>query len=336
MDILYIGNAQGFDNADKTYMIPQKLANGFTRNGHNVYMFNDRDYARASNIFHSSKLARKRLNCKIIDVARKFEPDLVVLAHCKHVANETLDEIRTHLKDVRIVYRNVDPLHADANVHDIRMRLPAVDGVFVTTAGKALDRFSNNRSFVAFMPNPVDASIETGRAFGGGGDYDVFFAGGEMRHAHDHRRDTLETLTQRLPDARLNFSYHCLFGKDYIRMLGKSRIGLNLNKTDDYYLYSSDRMAQYLGNGMLVFTAKSCGFQDLFADDEMGFFDNIDDLADKIRFYLDHDDARRRAAAKGWEKAHRIFDTANVTQYIIEKTFQKPFSRDYGWPTESR
>lgn len=339
MDILYIGEAQGFRNAGKAYLIPQKLINGFVRNGHNVYVFNDRDFARASNPFGSSKLGRARLNAKVVEVARDFAPDLIVLGHCKLVENATLDAVRQALPDVRIIYRNVDPLHAGDNVADIDNRLNHVDGVFITTAGQALARFGNARSFVAHMPNPIDPSIETGRAFEQDGAFDLFFAGGALRHQHDQRAAMLDDLTRRLPGLRLGFfgtgaGREQVFGKAYLRLIASSRMGLNINKTDDHYLYASDRLAQYLGNGLLVFTPASSGFQDVFTDDEMVFFTGVEDLADRIAWYHAHDDARRAAAARSWRKAHAIYDTTRVTRYMIEQTFGQPLSQDYGWPTE--
>ena len=339
MDILYIGEAQGFRNAGKAYLIPQKLINGFTRNGHNVYVFNDRDYARASNPFGSSRLGHTKLNAKAIEVARAFEPDLIVLGHCKMVLNETLEAIRRYLPDVRIVYRNVDPLHSRDNVADIDNRLSAVDAVFVTTAGEALRRFHNPRSFVAYMPNPIDASIETGRAFTHDGKYDLFFAGGALRHQQDQRADLLDRLTHELQDLRLGFfgsgaGRAQIFGKAYLRLLAASRMGLNLNKTADYYLYASDRIAQYLGNGLLVCTPASSGFQDVFTADEMVFFEGAEDLIGRLRYYHAHDEARRAAAEKSWRKAHALYDTTRVTRYIVDQAFGRPLSGDYGWPTD--
>ena len=339
MDILYIGEAQGFRNAGKAYLIPQKLINGFTRNGHNVYVFNDRDFARANNAFGSSKLGRTRLNAKVIEVAREFEPDLIVLGHCKLVENATLDAVRGVLPHVKIIYRNVDPLHSKDNVADIRDRLGHVDGVFITTAGEALKQFSNPRSFIAYMPNPIDASIETGRAFEHNCSFDVFFAGGALRHQHDQRADMLDYLQKHLKNLRLGFygtgaGQAQIFGKDYLRRLSDSRMGLSLNKTDDYYLYASDRMAQYLGNGLLVCASRASGFQYIFASDEMIFFDDGADLAAQIRFYADHDEHRKAAAHKSWAKAHKIYDTVRITRYLIEQTFDAPRTVSGDWPLE--
>ena len=336
MKILYVGNAQGFDNAAKYYLIPQKLINGFTRDGHNVYVFNDRDYARPSNVFHSSKFGIKAVNRKMIEICEGFSPDLIVLGHCKHITNDTLATVRARLPAVKIIYRNVDPLHSPKNVADIRSRVGIVDGIFITTAGKALKQFAHEKTFVAYMPNPTDQSIETGRAFEKGGDIDLFFAGSFLRDQHDHRNVMLRRLQSELSDMNVAFfgsglGERKVFGQEYLDTLANSRMSLCLSKTSDYLFYSSDRMAQLLGQGSLVFIDRGPRFDRLFGDDEMVFYDDLDDLIKKIRYFHEHDDERKAIAKKGWEKAHAIYDSMLVASFMVEKTFGLNFSHDYAW-----
>ena len=81
------------------------------------------------------------------------------------VWNKTLETIRGVCPGVKIVYRNVDPLIHVQNVKDIKRRVGAVDGVFVTTAGESLRQFASDAGFVTFMPNPVDSAVDTVRSF---------------------------------------------------------------------------------------------------------------------------------------------------------------------------
>jgi len=338
MKILYVGTAQGFLNADKIYLTPQKLIQGFTRNGHCVYPFNDKEYARYSNIFRSSRRGIPKANRKLIEVCKQLHPDLIVLGHCKHIENETLAEIRQTLPDIKIIYRNVDPLHSKPNVAEIRQRVGHVDGIFITTAGKDLAEFSHEKTFVCHMPNMVDPSVETGRAFEHDGIYDFFFAGSVLRDQYDQRQDVLKLIQEKCSDMRLgiygaNQGQEKLFGHRYLEILANSRMGLCINKTSDYYLYSSGRMTQYMGQGLMIFHDRGARFEDIFAEDEIAFYETPEELVDKILFYHKNDDARRKVAKAGWEKAHRIFNNQTVTKYIIERTFDQKLSQDYVWPT---
>lgn len=340
MNILYLGNAQGFGNSHKFYFTPQKLINGFTRLGHNVYVFNDRDFARYSNIFRSQKFGRKAMNAEILEVCRGFRPELIVLGHCKNVTNETLAEVRRILPGVKMLYRNVDPLNSAQNVQDIRQRVGQVEGIFVTTAGGGLDQFSNDFGGVYFMPNPVDPALERKRAFeNDAADIDFLFLASYLRDQHDHRHITAKFLTENKGDIRLRIggagiNEERVFGAEYYEVLGRAKMGLCMNKTEDYYLYASGRMSQYMASGVLAFIPEGPRFEDILGDDSFVSFTTNEELLEKIRYFLAHEDERKAIARRGYEKVHDYFHVDKVCQFMIERVFDRPLSMDYRWPTD--
>jgi hypothetical protein len=336
--ILYVGASQGFENAAKYYFTPQKLINGFTRLGHNVYMFNERDVARYSNVFRSQSFGRKAMNEKLIADCRSYRPEMIVLGHCKNVTNDTLAEIRTICPGVRIIYRNVDPLHAENNVRDIRQRVGQVEAIFITTAGEALRQFAHPDTKTCFMPNPVDPALETERAYANpDADIDFLFLGSILRDQYDHRQDTLRHLAQN--DAGLKVylgggqgDAGRVFGAAYYALLGRSKMGLCMNKTADYYLYASGRMSQYMGSGMLGFIPEGPRFEDILGDDAFVSYKTDEELIDKIRFYAANDTARIALAERGCTRIHDYFHVDKVCRYMIERAFDRDISQDYRWP----
>ncbi|PCJ98637.1 MAG: hypothetical protein COA45_07940 [Zetaproteobacteria bacterium] len=340
LNILYLGNAQGFLNAAKYYFIPQRLINGFTRLGHNVYVFNDRDYARYSNILRSQRRGKKRMNEKVIEVCRDYQPDLIVLGHCKNITNETLSEIRKAVNGVKILYRNVDPLSSPQNIKDIKQRVGHVDGIFITTAGKDLGQFSNDNGGVYFMPNPVDPALDNRRAFDNQkADIDFLFLASYLRDQHDHRHitaqyllDNKDSLNIQIGGAGIN--EHRVFGIEYFNVLERSKMGLCMNKTNDYYLYASDRMSQYMASGVLSFIPEGPKFEDIFDNDSFITFQTNEELIDKIKYYNQHEDTRIKIAQTGYTKIHDYFHVDKICQYMIEQTFEQPLSQNYNWPTD--
>ena len=339
MNILYLGNAQGFINSAKYYFTPQKLINGFTRLGHNVYVFNDRDYARYSNIFRSQRRGVKQVNAKVIEVCKEFEPELIVLGHCKNITNETLKEVRTVLPDVKIIYRNVDPLSTPANVIEIEQRVGYVEGIFITTAGKELSAFSNDFGGVYFMPNPVDPALERKKAFENDtADIDFLFLASYLRDQHDHRHITAKyllkhqgTLNIHIGGAGINENR--VFGAAYYNLLERAKMGLCMNKTEEYYLYASGRMSQYMASGMLAFIPEGPQFEDVLGDDAFISFKGDEELLDKIKYYSENHAQRIQIARTGYEKIHEYFHVDKVCQFMIECVFDKPLSQEYKWPT---
>ena len=150
----------------------------------------------------------------------------------------------------------------------------------------------------------------------------------------------------RLPEARCSFhgldGQASIFGADFMRALGDARMGLNFSQRfpdvapgpgGPLYLYSSDRIGLYLGNGLLVFSGKPFDLSVLYGDGIVEV-DGPDDFIDKLRFYLDNDAERQRVARIGYELAHSEFNERLVAQYMLERTLGEPMSHDYRWPTE--
>ena len=111
-------------------------------------------------------------------------------------------------------------------------------------------------------------------------------------------------------------------------------MGLNLSRRNDIYLATSDRLMHYLGNGVMVLTDRATGFDDLFTDDEMIFYTDLDDLVSKARHYASDNQARRKIAESGWTKAHDSFNEQLVAKYLMEATFEHAFSENYLWPVD--
>ena len=338
MKILYVGNFSEHLDGERYYDLNRKLCNGFVRLGHLVYQYSDRDIARASTIFHSRKFGVVPSNRRLVTVAHNFRPDLIVIGASDTIWNSTLRRIRTDLKSVRIAYHNVDALFYAANVKKIMRRSEVVDSIFVTTAGDVLKQFIRPWNTVCFMPNCVDASIETNQTFRRTDlDYDLVYAiGGPVYR--DARVPFILAIKDALPQIRFDvrgaLGNDSVFGAAYQTVLDNARMGLNYSRQNDYYLYSSDRMAQYIGNGLLTLIPRSTGFSDIYSDDEVVFFDNLEDITEKILYYTANDDKARKIAENGWRKAHQIFNEKLVARYLIEVTFREKLFDGYRWPTE--
>ena len=76
-------------------------------------------------------------------------------------------------------------------------------------------------------------------------------------------------------------------------------MALNLSQGDPLKYYSSDRIAQLIGNGILTFVDIRTKLNKIFNKDEVVFYKNIKDLSKKIMFYKDNYRIRNKIAKKG-------------------------------------
>ncbi|WP_193371532.1 glycosyltransferase [Pelagibius marinus] len=335
--VLVVGNVFGRELGEDYYMIMPKLLHGFIRLGCNLHVFNDREVARGSTPFLSTGPGRRAANRKLIETARNFRPDLLLMGHCEIIENATLETLRQENPGLRIAFRNVDTLTDAANRGRLLRRADSVDAIFVTTAAPIHGVAPDRRAKVYFMPNPVDPAIDIGRAFAHSDqDFDLFFA---VSPGGDARVQFLQQALERLPALKADIrglpGSPPLRGAAFLEAMNNARMGFNMSRPDNVYLYASDRMSQLLGNGLLTFVSRSTGFQDLFSEDQIAFFDGLEELVDKLDHFARQDARRRSVAEAGWRAAHSMFASHRVAKYILERSFAQPPSESYPWPTEN-
>lgn len=321
MKILHVASYNYLKNGQTYYATDYKIHNGLTRNGHTVYPFSYRDTARCSNIFGSKSWGAGKTNQRLIETCQNFKPDIVLLAHAELITLETLKAIRHYHPTIKIGMWFVDALFNQHNVDNIKSKLEALDALFVTTGGEWLKQFENGHTHVEYMPNLVDVSIDCHQAFTTSHHpVDFLFCGTDYKDPE--RQKFLTTLHDDLDFLKAKF-FGCLgqpriFGADYMDVLSRSRMGLNYSRRNDVELYSSDRIAHLTGNGLLTFTPRIPGFEELYSDDEVVYFDSYDELLEKIRYYHGHPDAGTAIARRGWEKAHYCYNNTLITKFMIE------------------
>jgi spore maturation protein CgeB len=57
---------------------------------------------------------------------------------------------------------------------------------------------------------------------------------------------------------------------------------------------------------------------DFFNNNEMIFYDNIDDLSDKIKFYSTNDKLRKKIAENGKKKYFKLFNESKISKFIVD------------------
>jgi len=350
MKILLVANGNYKHNGARQHEQQKKLYNGLVRNGHNVLFFSNRDAAR-NGIFLSSYFGKEKSNKDFLQICKNFQPELIICAHADIITPDTLLEARKILPEIKMADFNVDALFIPHNIKALEERTPLFDATFITTAGPALKKFSHKNGVVCYVPNMVDLSIEWPRCHERSDqENDMFWA---MRSTKKSRTiDNPRTAPALFLEnsGKIKISYHGMNGKpdllnaNYYQAISNAKMGLNnslsaINNADtapqDLYLYSSDRISQYIGSGLLTFIAAENCYQDLLTDGEDFIsYTCKEDLLEKAIYYKENDNLRKKIAGSGWEKYSKNFNEHVVANYIIETTLSLPYSQSYNWPTE--
>lgn len=316
----------------------RKLVCGAIRGNHRLAEFSDRDIARFLAPVGIRGAGGYLANRKLILTAKNFKPDALLIGHCDYIRNWALEDIRSALPGIRVAHFNIDALWVDWHVRQIQERLTSTDAIFVTTAGAGLRRFCTGKNVVAYMPNPSDASMEVEDNSGKQSfKRDLLFCGKEI--AGDDRNAFLRRLAPAL-EGKLRLDLFGMFGNppvwgaNYEKALAESKMALNLNRKEGWPLYSSDRIAHLMGNGLLTFLSDKGQMQRFFTEKECVFFSSAEDLREKALYFHAHDENRRAVAAAGRTRYHQLFNSVRVLKFMIETLFEEPYSESFEWADE--
>ncbi len=350
MKVLHVSHQQYKYLGARNYLLPVRVNNGFIRNNHEVYWFSDRDVARASSWLHTRSTGIGACNRKFLQACHNFMPDVIALCSADILSPETIAEARKIVPNVAVFQYYIDTLSIERNFANVSRKKNVVDMTFVTTAGDVLKRLSGGRSKVSFMPNPVDPSIDTHKCHERDDlSNDIFFAGhvgGKWQDADNLRNRAYEIIQREFPQAHCAFHsqdiHGYLYGANFVKIMTDSRIGLNFSQKHknaspgpggELYMYSSDRIGLYQGNGLLLFCTSEFNLSNLYGADTLVEVASEAEFIDKLNYYLEHDHERKKVAKAGYELAHREFNERLVSQYMIESTLGITFTHAYKWPT---
>ena len=318
----------------------KKFTNGFIRNGHDVLEISDRDYIKNNKSF--SLIPNKNNFQKyLIDTFKNYAPDIVFFGHTKNIELNTFNEFKTINKNLILSQWNEDPVmpglnYSKQNISNIKLYSDFVDHNFITTDPSILNKTINTNNFNFFFV-PVDKNIESFEVYKMKPKNDLFYA---MSHGvnrailkegvEDERINFLDKLVKKIANIKYDFygfaNKQPIWGKDFNNALINSKMGLNLSRGKPTMYYSSNRIASVMGNGLLTFVDKKVSMGDFFNNNEMIFYDDINDLANKINFYSKNDSKRIKIARNGKKKYFKLFNETRVSKYILDISIGKESS----------
>ena len=112
-----------------------------------------------------------------------------------------------------------------------------------------------------------------------------------------------------------------IWAETFINKISNSYMGLNLSRGKPIKYYSSDRLVQIIGNGLLTFVDEKTQLNDFFSNDEMIFYKDINDLSEKLNKYKKDTYIGKKIAKKGKTKYFKFFNSSIISDYLIAKTF---------------
>jgi len=322
----------------------RRINNGFIRQGHSVLGFSDRDIQKYYKSIRDIKGA-KSLNDKLKKTCYNYKPDLIVLGHADLISKDQISELREDYPNTKFCQWFLDPLNKkgpdfDRNKDRILDKIDVVDSTFLTTSPDVLGFLNRKNSF--YIPNPSDKSFETLNNFNKSCNVDVFFALSHGVHRGvlksgktDDRILFLNNLRSSTPNVKFDIyginRVQPIWADHYFKTISNAKMGLNLSRGEAIKYYSSDRITQIVGNGLVCLIDEKTSYRNFFNNNEMVFYKNVEDLSEKILKISSDEKIRKRIARNGKAKYMKYFNSDLVSEYIIDKTLEIKPNKKYLW-----
>jgi spore maturation protein CgeB len=279
---------------------------------------------------YGARARRAALRSVLRAQVERFRPDVVYLQDMGFHATAEVEAFRT---GGRLVAGQIaSPAPPDSH-------LRAFD-LIVTSFPHFVNRFQRLGVESEYLPLAFDPRLHDDlRAEGidptpaGERPHAVSFVGGLDPRVHAAGTALLEQVAARAPvefwgygasglapDSAIRRRYHGeAWGLDMYRVLARSRIVVNRHIDAAKGHANNMRLFEATGGGALLLTDRGRNLGELFQPgSEVAVYDDADDLAAKLRHYLEHDDERRAIAAAGQARTLRDHSYARRMEQLAE------------------
>ena len=263
-------------------------ADGFRKNGCEVIEFNYREIA--------GRIGNQARDQHLVAICKAERPDAVVFSKCNEINSWVVDECNKYSKTV-VWY--MDPLGGNFSA-SLKEKIQKCHLTFCALQEPLKEAIKIGGDKVFFLHEGYDHTsnypVET--------EYkrDFCFIG----HPRGWRANYVNTLN--IPIIQN------AYGKEHSQIVSETRINLNFTQGG-----TSDRTYKVLASKGFLLTEPWDGLEnDFTVGEDFDTFTSVEELRQKIDYYLKNEDERLRIAEHGYQTVQK-FDRINWAKKIIEK-----------------
>ncbi len=305
---------------------PRKFSKGLVRNGHDVLEFSYKDELLALSPFRSKKFAqwcaKEKTDDLLLVLSKHYQPEVILIMAFKLLDAETIQRLKQAHPSTPVMcwycdmYAGIDP--------KIAPLAKECHWFLATAGGDFLKAYKDlGIEHCAFLPNPCDGDIEYPREVPPSFHTKMLFTG-KLMHGQGGQDAMRSKLIQELVDKKGMTVWGCLGrpgveGIEYLQAICGTRIALSINAFNDIPCYHSDRLTHYLGCGAFVLAKYVPGSERLFEDRRhLDYFRTSEECLDRVDYYLEKEEERRRIAQQGYEHIHANFSGQILARRMID------------------
>ena len=121
-----------------------------------------------------------------------------------------------------------------------------------------------------------------------------------------------------------------IWADQFIKKIANSYMGLNLSRGKPIKYYSSDRIAQLMGNGLLTFNQRFPQINSLLDFDDRTIFETPEELAKGLNYFKNNLTEAKLVAKKNYNEYHKLYSSEKVCKYFLNCLFDKDLD-EFSW-----
>lgn len=263
-------------------------ADGFRKAGCEVIEYNYRDIA--------VKIGNQKRDENLIRLCWEEKPNVVIFSKCNEIAYRVVDECNRVSKTVLWYMDTMNENYSSSLIEKIKL----CNYTFCAIWDSYLAAKKIGGDKVFFLQEGYDQTsnfpIETKYL------YDVCFIGGLRNRRYEYEKAIGFKVIQNA------------YGKEHSLIVSQTKINLNFTEGG-----TSDRTYKVLASkGFLLTEPWTSMKNDFTIGQDFDVFTNVDELKNKIAYYLEHEDERFKIAEHGYLTVQK-FDRINWAKQIINK-----------------
>lgn len=268
--------------------------------------------------------------------------NIVWLGKCERIAPETIDILRSIFPEAIFVKWAAD-VRDNPTPHDLAHN-SKVDWFFGTFGGEYLKKhLMPNMTGVATIITFTDSSYYTAEEVDEQYQSDILWTGRRGFGDNYLRNEVINTLqnvivkqrAEAKTDEHLDIKMFGHEGRswvghpDYVKFINGAKIGIGSNSFNRRK-YTSDRLGNYMACGTFYLTQYIEGMEEAFDRGvHLDWFENIDEMAEKIKYYLENPVERYKIAQAGRQRILQYFDAKPLTLNLLKIIETK--KKQHGW-----
>ena len=262
---------------------------GFKDNGCEVYEY---DYRARLGSLGNTTLRDDEL----INLAKSFNPDLVIFSKCNNMHYRVIDECNKVSKTCMWYMDAMHNFNGELTEKTKRCNyfISGVEGV--TPHAK---QYCENTTFINQCPDEEMNFMLSEFEYT---DDATFIGSVDSSKIHNDRKKYVDFLKEKVPGFD---TYNGLYGLEHNQKVNQSKINLNFAPTDA--TGASVRIYKILASGGFLMSTPWKNLDETFRINEnIVIFENEKELIDKVNFYLENEDERNRIRLNGYNLVQRF------------------------------